>query len=304
MPNMFPSHRTERRSHAWGLSLTALAAVGFSAKAILVKLAYRYQVDATTLLALRMAFALPFFLLIGWRGQSAPGEDKARPIDFFALAALGWVGYYLASYLDFLGLEYISAGLERLILFLYPTLVTLFSWILLGRPIKPGEIAALVLSYAGIGLVFRQQVSLGEPDIWLGAGLVFGSTVAYAAYLIGSQRAIAKLGARRFTAGAMTVACCACLAQFHPLSALALPAPVYALAFAMAIVSTVLPSLFMAMGIQRIGAARAALVGSLGPVATLALAYVALGEVMGVDQWLGAGLVLAGVLTVSLGKPK
>jgi drug/metabolite transporter (DMT)-like permease len=300
-----PSSPSTHLGQATGVLLTALAAIGFSAKAILVKLAYQHAVDAVTLLALRMAFALPFFLLIGWWGRPASSHAKLGLFDGFVVVGLGFLGYYLASFLDFWGLQYISAGLERLILFLYPTLVVVFSWLLLRRPIKTSETIALVLSYAGIGLVFWQQVSVSQPGLWLGAGLVFGSTVAYAAYLMGSQQAIAKLGAKRFTAYAMTVASLACLAQFgltHPLSALELPARVYGLALGMAVFSTVLPSLFLAMGIQRIGVNQAALIGSLGPVATLGLAYRVLDEVMGMEQWLGSALVLAGVLVVSVGK--
>jgi drug/metabolite transporter (DMT)-like permease len=297
------SAETPRAASLAGIFFVALSAFGFSAKAILVKLAYLHPVDAVTLLALRMAFALPFFLLMALWGPPAPAP--VRRADVAAVAGLGLLGYYLASFLDFWGLEFISAGLERLILFLYPTFVLVFSWLFFGRPVKPAEALALVFSYAGIALVFYRQVSLGQPGLWQGAGLVFGSTLAYAAYLLGSHRAIARWGARRFTAYAMSAACLACLLQFaltHPWAALRLPAPVFALALAMAVFSTVLPALWLSMGIQRIGPGRAALVGSLGPVATIGLAYAVLGEAMGLDQLAGAALVLAGVLAVSLGK--
>jgi len=288
-----------------GSLFVALSAFGFSAKAILVKLAYLHQVDAITLLALRMAFALPFFLLMGVWGNSTTHPYKPSLIDGISIVILGLLGYYLASFLDFWGLEYISAGLERLILFLYPTLVIVFSCLFLRRPIKRKEILALVLSYLGITLVFYRQVSINQPEILLGASLVFGSTLAYAVYLMGSHGIIKKLGPRRFTAYAMTIACIACLAQFaltHSLSALWVPQSVYALALAMAIFSTVMPSLLLAMGIQRIGASRASLISSIGPVATIALAYFVLGEVMGLAQLLGSALVLSGVLVASMGK--
>jgi len=304
MPNSSPSE-IRRAGSAAGVVFVALAAFGFSAKAILVKLAYQYPVDAVTLLALRMAFSLPFFLLMAFWGRR-DGQAKLAWADAVALVGLGLLGFYLASFLDFWGLEYISAGLERLILFLYPTLVVVFSFLLFGRPIGLREIVALGLSYAGFGLVFYQQVSLDQPKTLLGVGLVFGSTVAYAAYLMGSHRVIQKLGAKRFTAYAMTVASLACLAQFaltHPLSALRLPQPVYGLAISMAVFCTVLPSLLLSLGIHRIGASRASLISSLGPVTTLILAYAVLDEVMSAEQWLGAALVLAGVLLVSLAKP-
>ena len=304
MPAVQPNEASH--THAMtGSLLVALAAIGSSGKAILVKLAYLHQVDAVTLLALRMAFALPFFLLMGVSGKPASAQGKLSRADAAAVSGLGLLGYYLASFLDFWGLEYISAGLERLILFLYPTLVVIFSFLFLGRPVRLKEMAALMLSYSGIGLVFHRQVSVGQPGMVLGASLVFGSTVAYAAFLMGCHRVIQKLGPRRFTAYAMTAACLACLAQFaltHPLSALKVQTPVYAFALGMAVFSTVLPSLLLSMGIQRIGAGRASLISSIGPVATIGLAYAVLGEVMVWDQWLGSLLVLAGVLVVSLGK--
>lgn len=300
-------HANETRHAATltGRLFVALAAFGFSAKAILVKLAYFHQVDAVTLLALRMAFALPFFLLMGLWRKPAPDQGKLSLTDAAAVVGLGLLGYYLASLLDFWGLEFISAGIERLVLFLYPTLVLVFSFVFLGRSIKAKEILALALSYTGIGLVFYRQISVGQTDMLLGASLVFGSTVAYAVYLMGSHRVIQKLGPRRFTAYGMSAACVACLAQFattHPASALQVPAPVYALALGMAAFSTVAPSLLLSMGIERIGASQASLISSIGPVAAIALAYTVLGEVMGLDQLLGSMLVLTGVLVVGLGK--
>lgn len=285
-----------------GSLFVAIAAFGFSAKAILVKLAYSHQVDAVTLLAMRMAFALPFFLVMALMSRPPPDEGRSKVSDAMVVTGLGLLGYYLASLLDFLGLEYISAGLERLILFLYPTLVLIFSCVFLGRTIKGREIAALILCTLGIAVVFYRRISLAQPDLLLGTSLVFGSTIAYAVYLIGSHRVIVKLGPTRFTAYAMTVACVACLVQFaatHPIVALQVPAKVYGLAFAMAVFSTVLPSLFLSMGIQRIGASRASLISSIGPVATIAMAYAVLGEMMYPEQLLGSLLILMGVLAVS-----
>jgi drug/metabolite transporter (DMT)-like permease len=283
--------------------LVILAALGFSAKAILVKLAYRYSVDAVTLLALRMAFSLPFFLALALWDARRPAAVKASKRDGLALLGLGLLGYYLASLLDFLGLEYISAGLERLVLFLYPTLVLLISAAVSRRRVNGKEAAALALSYGGIALVVAREATLPAGEWLTGAALVFGSALAYAVYLVGSHGLIARFGATRFTAYGMSAACAACLAQFastHPLSALQVAPPVYLLSLAMALFCTVLPSWLLAQGIQRVGARRAALIGSLGPVATLALAYLFLGEVMGWEQLLGSALVLIGVVAVSL----
>jgi drug/metabolite transporter (DMT)-like permease len=294
------------RTRLTGIALVFAAAVGFSTKAILVKLAYRHAVDAVTLLALRMAFSLPFFLIMGlWSGiRSADAALERR--DWWVVLGLGLLGYYLASFLDFLGLQYISAGLERLVLFLYPTLVILLSALFFRRRIRPVEIAALILSYAGIVLVVSDPVAGGaNRDLALGVALVFGSTLAYALYLVGSGQAIVRFGPARFTAWAMGFACLACMAQFalsHPPAALVLPWEVYGLSLAMAVFSTVLPALWMAQGIRRIGASRASLVGGIGPVATLFLAYRFLGETVSAVQIAGSLLVVLGIVLVGVKK--
>ncbi len=286
-----------------GTIFAALAAIGFSAKAILVKLAYASPIDAVTLLALRMAFSVPFFMLVAlWSRRYQPAAPLARQ-DWMAVLALGFIGYYLSSLLDFSGLQYISAGLERLILFLYPTMVVLLSALLFKRRIGRREVFALALSYAGIVLVFIHDARTPQQGLVLGAALVFVSTLTYSIYLVGAGHTIARIGAIRFTAYAMMVASVATFLQFaltHPASALALPFRVYALGFTMAIVSTVLPVFMLSSGIRLIGSGRTALVGSIGPVATIFLAHWVLGESLSVPQISGAALVLGGVLAISL----
>ncbi len=286
-----------------GTVFAALAAIGFSAKAILVKLAYASPVDAVTLLALRMIFSVPFFILVAlWSRRYQPAAPLVRQ-DWFAVLALGFIGYYLSSLLDFSGLQYISAGLERLILFLYPTMVVLLSAVLFKRPIGRREIFALALSYAGIVLVFMHDARTPQQGLVLGAALVFVSTLTYSVYLVGAGHTIARIGAIRFTAYAMMVASVATFLQFaltHPASALALPFRVYALGFTMAIFSTVLPVFMLSSGIRLIGSGRTALVGSIGPVATIFLAHWVLGESLSLQQISGAALVLTGVLAISL----
>ena len=293
------------RGIAVGIVLVFLAAVGFSIKAVLIKVAYGFGVDATTLLALRMLFSAPFFVAMAiWQGRvSAPVETTPR--DWLHLMVLGFTGYYLASWLDFLGLQYIAAGLERLVLFLYPTFVVLLSAWLLRERIRRHHVFALALSYTGIGLVFVEQVRAtgAHGDVALGGALVFASAVVYSFYLIGSSRVIHRFGAVRFTAWAMLTASVVAIGQFaatHPLSALDLPMPVYGLSLTMAIFATVLPAVFMSEGLRRIGANQAALVGSIGPVVTLVLGAIFLGEPLGWMQVLGSALVLAGVMLVSL----
>jgi drug/metabolite transporter (DMT)-like permease len=302
---MTTQHSGDRRA-APGIALAALAAIGFSAKAILVKLAYaKGPVDPITLLALRMLFSVPFFLLAAFWNTKGRHNPLARR-DLPVVLILGIIGYYLSSLFDFMGLQYISAGLERLILFLYPTFVVLLSALFLKRPIGSRDICALLLSYSGIGLVVMHDLAAqpGGELAW-GAVLVFASTLTYAAYLIGIGTVIAKLGVMRLTASAMLVASVATLLQFlltHPLSDLVLPASVYGLALAMAIFSTVLPVFMLSASIRLIGSSHTALIGSIGPVATLFLAYVFLGETVSARQMAGAALVLTGVLIISLWK--
>lgn len=285
-----------------GVVFALLAAVGFSAKAILVKLAYLHTVDAVTLLALRMVFSVPFFIGVAiWARR-----HHAEPLnmhDRLLVLGLGLVGYYLSSYLDFLGLQYISAGLERLILFLYPTMTVIISALLYKRAIGRMVIAAMALSYAGIALVFLHDVGAKEGGILLGASLVFASTLSYSIYLVGAGHAIARIGTLRFTAYASLVASAACVLQFlvmRPLSALELPVRVYELSFAMAIFSTVLPVFLLSFAIRRIGSGSASLIGSIGPVSTIYMAYVILGEGISLLQIAGSSLVLAGVLVISM----
>lgn len=225
-----------------GVALALLAAFGFSAKAIFIKLAYGYAqaapVGAVTLLALRMAFALPVFLWIGLRESRNATPLERR--DWAAILALGLLGYYGASILDFLGLQYISAGLERLILFTYPTLTLLLGALLYGQKIGRREWWALALCYLGIGAAFAHDLNLSAETsaVWIGAAFVFGSSVCYALYLSGSGPMLARIGVTRFTALAMLVSTAATLVHFlasQPLSALVQPLPIYGYGLAMAV---------------------------------------------------------------------
>lgn len=296
-----------------GVVFALLAAIGFSAKAILVKLAYLEQVDAITLLALRMAFSAPFFLFVAlWVNSRDPFPLNRR--DWLSVLALGLLGYYLSSFLDFLGLLYITAGLERLILFLYPTMTVVISALIFRKPVGPKFMLAMFLSYAGIVLVFFHDVdiskgnnSVSQTDVMLGAALVFASALSYSFYLVGAGHAIKRMGATRFTAYASIVASFASLLQFavtHPLSALNLPMNVYQLSLAMAIFSTVLPVFLLSYAIRRIGSSSTALIGSIGPVVTIALAFAFLDEAVSLLQIAGTVLVLAGVVAISLSSGK
>ncbi|MGA7595373.1 MAG: DMT family transporter [Gallionella sp.] len=291
------------RDVVFGVVFALLAAIGFSAKAILVKLAYRDHVDAITLLALRMAFSVPFFIGVAVWSKLRHAAPLGKQ-DKLLVLALGLIGYYLSSLLDFLGLQYITAGLERLILFLYPTMTVILTALIYRRPIGGKVLVAMGLSYAGIALVFLHAAGVREGGgVVLGGFLVFLSTLSYSTYLVGAGHAIARIGAARFTAYAMVVACAASLLQFavtRPISALDLPLPVYGFSIAMALFSTVLPVFLLSYAIRRIGSGSTSLIGSIGPVSTIGMAYVFLGEQLSLLKIIGSALVLTGVLIVSL----
>lgn len=292
-----------RSYRAVGVAMALTGVACFSLRPILIKLAYGYVVDPVTLLALRMLFSLPFFLAAAaWAGRGEPREPVARR-DAAAIVFLGFIGYYFSSFVDFLGLQYISAGLGRLILFLYPTVVVLLSLAFLRKRPLRRELVALGLTYSGIALVMWRAIGGANANLPLGAALVFASAIGYAVYLVAGSQVVRRVGSLRFTAYATTVASILCIAQFlllRPLSALDLPRAVYGLAIAMALVSTVLPVFITSEALRRIGANQVALVGALGPVTTIFFGWVGLDERMTPIQLAGAALVLLGVLLVSL----
>lgn len=289
-----------------GFVLAVLAALGFSFKAIFVKLAYAVPqavpVDSVTLLALRMLFSVPVFAWVGWRASRSLAPLDRR--DWLLVIALGLLGYYGASILDFIGLQYITASLERLILFTYPTFTILIGVLFLGKTASRREMAALLLSYAGIGLAFAHDLHIAGDTraVLIGAGFVFGSAISYAFYQAGSEPAIRRLGAARFSALAMLVSTVATLLHFvisQPMATLVQPVPVYLHAMGMSLFSTVLPVFMASAAIRRIGASKTALIGTLGPILTIFFGYWLLDEPLTGWQMGGAGLVLAGVMLVS-----
>lgn len=298
-----PSISIGQRHDPAGILLAFTAAIFFSVKAIFVKLAYRYGVDAVTLLTLRMLFSLPFFIAIAFIEEGRPGLARLNRRQVVAIIGLGLTGFYLASLFDFTSLQYISAGIERLILFLYPVFTLLISAIFLGRRIGRIEMLASLFSYAGIALCVHQEVVADDGHTLFGVLLVFGSTLAYAMYLVGSGELIPKIGARRFTAYAMVVSSLAVIVQFavtHDPASLYQPLPVYGYGIAMALLSTVLPVFMLSAAIHRIGASHTSIIGGVGPVSTIVLSTVFLGETMSVLQIAGAALVITGVLSLGV----
>ena len=279
-----------------GLALAMAGSVAFSGKAIIVKLAYRHGVDAVTLIMYRMLFALPLFVALAW--WASRGRPPLSWRDRGIVAALGFSGYYLASFLDFAGLAYVSASFERLILYLNPTLVLFLGRVLYQRRVSRAQLAALGVSYGGVLLVFGHELHLAGPHVAWGALLVFGSAVSYACYLLFSGEVVRRLGSMRLTGLASTVACVFCIAQFlllRPLAAADVAPPVLWLSLLNAVACTVAPVLMVMMAIERVGATVAAQTGMVGPLSTILMGVAILGEPF--TAWIAAGTVavLAGI---------
>jgi drug/metabolite transporter (DMT)-like permease len=283
-----------------GLLLAAAGSIAFSGKAIIVKLAYRHGVDAITLVMFRMLFAVPFFIAMAWwAGRGKPALTRA---DCLGVLGLGFSGYYLSSYLDFLGLQYISASFERLILYLNPTLVLILGWVLYKRKITYRQAVAMAVSYSGVMLVFGHEVSLVGENVALGAMLVFGSAVSYAIYLSYSGQLVQRLGSLRLAGLATTVACFFCILQFvllKPMSALDVAPQVVYLSMLNATACTVLPVLMVMMAIERIGPGLASQIGMIGPMSTLSMGAFWLDETFNMWILMGTVLVLGGVFWVT-----
>jgi len=291
----------------WSGALLAVVGVfGFSAKAILIKLAYAWHpIDAVTLLALRMLYSAPFFLAMAWWASRRPDTRALSRADWKRLVLLGFIGYYLSSLLDFMGLVYITAALERLVLYLYPTIVLVLSALMLGKPITGRAVAALTLSYAGIALVFVHDLDVAgsAAAVWTGGTLVFLCAVLYALYLVLAGDVIARIGSMRFISLAMLASTVFVLLQFaltRDPGLLQVPGSIHALSLAMAVFCTVLPTWLIAEALHRIGANASSLVGSLGPVFTIGLGALILGESLHWIQFVGTALVLAGVTLTTL----
>ncbi len=291
-----------------GILMVLVASIAFSSKAIMVKLAYAYPVNAATLIALRMLFSVPFFLgLIFWIKHSKR-SFKLSYQDIALMIFIGVVTGYGSMWLNFAGLTYVTAGLERVILFLYPTIVILLNAAMHKHKITKHELVALVLSYVGVFLVVGHDLSMptATSNTLLGAGLVLGSAITYALYLVLSGRIIPRIGATLFTAYTMIVISVASAVHFVLTEdvqlVMHLPQQVYVISVMIALIATVLPSIMLNMGIHRLGSNKVSLVSSVGPVSTIFLAWLVLGEPVTLLQTLGTALVLLGVLTISLAK--
>jgi len=305
MQTVTPEPQGKRAAYLGGLAIAIGGAVLFSTKAIVAKLLYRYNLDAVTVIAFRMLFSLPVFAAIAlWKMRTDPPLSRA---DAWRLIGLGLVGYYLSSYLDFLGLQFITVGLERLILFLTPSFVLLGSALWLKKHIGGGQWLSLLTAYAGIVLVFFHDLRDGGSNVALGSLLVLGSALAYALYLLGSGEMVKRLGSLRLVSYAMCVSSVACIGQFfllRPATLLVQPMEVYGLSLVNGILCTVMPVFMTMIAVQRIGAGPASLAGMIGPVSTLFFGAVILSEPVTSWQLAGTALVLAGIYLLSNVKGK
>jgi len=293
-----------------GFLISFTGAIIFSTKAILVKLAFRdTHTDGLTLLMLRMLLALPFYLLIAlWSGRKS-GNVRMRPRQWVWVVALGLLGYYLSSFFDFIGLQYISAGLERLILFLYPSFSVLINSVFFRQKISRAQFGALALTYTGIGIAYfgELKIDTGNPNFYWGSFLIFLCAISYAFYLSGTGKVVPIVGAAKFTTYSMISATTAVLMHYIIRQAVtgSSLAPVgpgsgtlWGYGFLLATVATVIPSYMLSAGMKRIGANNAAIVTSVGPVSTILQAHFFLGDKIFIEQVIGTVLVIAGVLLI------
>lgn len=293
-----------------GFLISFTGAILFSTKAILVKLAFREtHTDALTLLTLRMLLSLPFYLLAAFWGTRQEGNVKMTKKQWLWVLVLGLLGYYLSSFFDFVGLQYISAGLERLILFLYPSFSVLINSVAFRQRISRAQYWALGLTYTGIGIAYfgELKIDTGNPNFYWGSFLVFLCAITYAFYLSGTGRMVPLLGAAKFTTYSMLAATTAVLLHFFLKRAAgsepALPigsgnGMLWAYGLALALIATVIPSFLLSAGMRRIGANNAAIVTSVGPVSTILQAHFFLGDKIFAEQLIGTGLVIVGVLLI------
>lgn len=287
-----------------GFLITLTGAILFSTKAIFVKLAFAStKVDAVTLLTLRMLFSLPFYLIAARLAYKKENSAMLTKQQWLYILGLGFLGYYLSSLFDFIGLQFISAGLERLILFLYPTFAVLINTFLFKNKLSKTQIAALLLTYAGIGLAYYGELKIdtSNPNFFYGSFMVFLCAITYSFYLVGTGRMVPIVGVTRYTAYAMFAATAGIFIHFLATRSIAnihFTPTLIGYSVALAIVATVLPSFLISNGMKKIGSNNVAIITSIGPVSTILQAYFILGESIFLEQLIGTVLVVIGVLLI------
>ncbi|MDE3237238.1 MAG: DMT family transporter [Bacteroidota bacterium] len=287
-----------------GFIIALTGAIFFSTKAIFVKLAFNtVHLDAVTLLMLRMLFSLPFYLVIAIIESRKPGNMELSATQWFQIFLMGILGYYLSSLFDFIGLQFVSAGLERLILFLYPTFAVLINTFYFKTKLSAAQVIALLLTYAGIGIAFVGEMHLdtANPNFFYGSFMIFLCAVTYSFYLVGTGRIVGNAGVSRYTAYVMLFATAGIFLHFlftRKISSVVFTTPVISYSLALALIATVLPSFMMSYGMKKIGSNNVAIITSIGPVSTILQAHFFLGEKIITAQLVGTLLVVIGVILI------
>ena len=283
--------------------LALVGAIMFSSKAVMVKLSYEYKIDSLSLLLLRMGFSLPVYITIACMNKKNVSNENLSNKDWGYLIFLGIIGYYFASYLDFVGLQYITASLERLVLFIYPTITTILVAIYFKRKISIYKVIAIVFTYIGIGIAFWGKIQDNiQEDFWLGVFLIFASAITFSIYLVGSEKIIPKFGVQRFTSYCMIVSCLSVLIHFGIKSNVditSFPWQVYAFGVIIAVFNTVLPSYMMSAAIKTIGSSTTSILSSIGPISVIILGYLLLHEQISYYQISGTLVVIIGVIIMA-----
>lgn len=305
MKHVYIRSMQKSRTFIYGILLGLLGIVLFSSKAVMVKLAYRYHVDALSVLLLRMLFSFPFYVVIAILYRNKQTNNTIVKQDYVWVVFFGFVGYYLASYFDFVGLTYIKASLERIILFLYPTIVLILNKLFLKKQITRIQKGAILLTYMGILIAFCDEVAISGTDTYIGGVFILLSAITYASYLVGSGWLIPKFGVVKFTSYAMLVSCFCVFIHFSLASNTSIfghPWQVYFLGFLIAIIATVIPSYLVSQSIKMISSSNFAIIAGAGPISTIILAAIFLNEKLTVLQLFGALAVIIGILLVSFKK--
>ena len=286
-----------------GVILLIFANIGFSSKAVLIKLMYQYHVDTVSVITLRMLLSVPFFILIAIWLTRREKNVKLTFQDWLKISGLGILSYYVSSMLDFLGLQYLTAALERLILFTYPTMVLILSAIFLKRKITPPHYFALILTYIGIALIFFFEKGLGaQKNLGLGSALIFTCAFTYSIYVIGTGEIVHRMGSVKFSCYAMLAATVPVLIQsgiYNGMDIFHFPKQVYVLSVWLAIIATIIPIFLIVEGIRLVGASNSSIIGFVGPVSTIVMGYIFLDETISPIQLLGTSIVLLGVFLIS-----
>jgi drug/metabolite transporter (DMT)-like permease len=295
--------KNKRTRFLLGIFILVIANVGFSAKAVIIKLMYQYHVPTVSVIALRMLLSVPIFIIVAF-GMSRRSENVTLKMkELAAIGGLGILSYYISSMLDFLGLQYVSAGVERLILFTYPTIVLILSFIFYKKKITTPQYIAVFLTYVGVAIAFVAEKGLGhQADVIKGGILIGTCAFTYALYVVWTGQLVHRYGSIKFSAYAMMAATIPALIQsyfYNGMDIFNFPKEVYTLSIWMAIAATVIPIFLIVEGIRIVGAGNSSIIGFVGPVATIGLAYVFLGEQMSALQLLGTAIVLVGVFLIS-----